>query len=66
MEQLNEYKNIDEIKKLVDNDDSIKDELIKNLLGVMLNSASQCLLKFQYIFESFKMYLKLIYLIKHS
>lgn len=28
MEQLNEYKNIDEIKKLVDNDDSIKDEFI--------------------------------------
>lgn len=28
MEQLNEYKNIDEIKKLVDNDDSIKEEFI--------------------------------------
>lgn len=28
IEQLNEYKNIDEIKKLVDNDDSIKDEFI--------------------------------------
>ena len=28
MEKLNEYKNIDEIKKLIDNDDSIKDEFI--------------------------------------
>lgn len=28
MEQLNEYKNVDEIKQLIDNDDSIKDEFI--------------------------------------
>ena len=28
MGELNKYKNVDEIKKLVDNDDSIKDEFI--------------------------------------